>query len=114
MEFIAVYPAYLVVLGLSKDVTRPNMWEQPNWDSKLFPCKSGIEMGLRGVPDVPQFPEHGEVTRDFRPLSQKHAPLDLWKKGVHQLLLWVGSSRPSKQRAHKAELTIGKRRHHRW
>ena len=107
-------PAYLVVLGPSKDVTRPKMWEHTNWDSKLFPCKSGIEMGLRGVSVVPQFPEHGEVTRDFLPLKQKPAPLDLWKQGVHQLLLWVGSSRPSKQRAHKAELKFVKRRHHRW
>jgi hypothetical protein len=28
---------------------------------------------------------------------QKLAPLNKWKKGVHQLLLWVGYSRPSKK-----------------
>ena len=113
VKLIAVYPAYFVVLGPSNDVTRPKMWEQPEWDCKLFPRKSCIEMGLRGVSDVPLLPDHVEVTRDFLPLKQKRAPMHLWERGVHQLLLWVGYSRPSKQSAHHAQLKFAWRRYHR-
>ena len=31
---IAVYPAYLVVLGPSKEVTRPEFWRQPSWNDR--------------------------------------------------------------------------------
>ena len=98
MKYISVYPAYLVVRGPSTAVSKPHISEQPWWEGKLFPCGSGIEKGLRALSDVPQLPEKNEVRcRDFLPLKQKLAPLWLWTKGVHQLLLWVGCSRPSRK-----------------
>ena len=82
---------YLVVLGPSKEVTRPEFWRQPSWNDKLLPPGSGIERGLYDVSDVPQLPcPCPRGIRDFLPLVQKPAPLNKWKKGVHQLLLWVG------------------------
>ena len=51
-SYVAVYPAYLVALGPSA-VRRPWMSDQPNWDSKLFPCGSSIE---KGPPHVVQCP----------------------------------------------------------
>ena len=33
-SYIAVYPAYLVVLGPSKEVTRPPFWRQPSWNDR--------------------------------------------------------------------------------
>ena len=98
VKYISVYPAYLVVRGPSTEVSRPHISEQPWWDGKLLHCGSGIEKGLRALSDVPQLPEKNEVSfPDFLPLTQKVAPLRLWTKGVHQLLLWVGCSRPSRK-----------------
>ena len=69
----------------------------------LFPCGSGIEHGLGHLSDVPQLrQEKIEVDLlDSLPLKQKLAPLWLWRKEVHQLLFWVGSSRPSEKCAKK-------------
>jgi hypothetical protein len=114
-SYIAVYPAYLVVLGPSKEVTRPEFWRQPSWNDKLFPRGSGIERGLYDVSDVPQLPcPCPRGIRDFLPLVQKPAPLNKWKKGVHQLLLWVGYSRPSRKSAKDREVWRGKQRDRRW
>ena len=33
-SYIVVYPAYLVVLGPSKEVTRPEFWRQPSWNDR--------------------------------------------------------------------------------
>ena len=93
VQFISVYPAYLLVLGPSEEVSKPHMSQQPGWDGKLFPCGSPIEAGLRALSDVPQLPEACELTRDNLPLKQATAPLWKWKEGVHQLLLWVGRNR---------------------
>ena len=105
-RFIAVFPAYLVVLGPSASISRPGMWDSPVWDGKLFPCGSSTERGLRALPAVPQLPEKDEgAFGDAIPLvRQKKAPLDKWKKGVHQLLIWVGYSRPSKKSAHVSQV----------
>ena len=103
VRYIAVYPAYWVVIGPSKDVSRPKMWTQPSCDGKLFFCGSGIERGLCDLSDVPQLPENTEVARDFLPLKQKPAAMWRWKKGVHQLVLWVGYSRPSKKSVKKRQ-----------
>ena len=119
VKYLFVYPAYVVVLGPSQDVTKPQMWQHPQWDGKLFPCNSRIEMGLRAVSDVPQLPETCELTRDFLPLKQAPAPLWKWTKGVRQLLLWVGHSRPSENRPSQrrpSKLKFGRpwRRRRRW
>ena len=47
---------------------------------------------------VPQLPQHEiEVDRQHSlPLKQKPAPMYRWGPGVHQHMLWVGCSRPSK------------------
>ena len=105
-RFIAVFPAYLVVLGPSASISRPGMWDAPKWDGKLFPCGSSTEKGFRALPAVPQLPEKDEgAFGDALPLlKQKKAPLDKWKKGVHQLLIWVGYSRPSKKSAHDSQV----------
>ena len=102
---VAVYPAYLVALGTRADgTTRPELARQPLWREELFPCGSAMERGAKDLSAVPQLPEHiapGANTRAWLPLMQKPAPLNKWKKGVHQLLLWIGSSRPSKGSAEK-------------
>ena len=105
-RFIAVFPAYLVVLGLFSSISRPGMWDAPNWNGKLFPCGSRTEKGFRALPAVPQLPEKDEGTfGDAIPLvRQRKAPLDKWKKGVHQILIWVGYSRPSKKSAHVSQV----------
>ena len=114
-SFVAVYPAFLVALGTRPNhVTRPEVWRQPNWQDELFPHGSGIQRGLKDLSVVPQLPSHiapGGITRDFLPLMQKTAPPLKWRKGVHQLLLWVGSSRPSKLSETKREAW---RRRQRW
>ena len=106
-SYIVVYPAYLVVLGTRADeVTRPELWRQPGWQDELFPHGSGIQRGLKDLSVVPQLPEHiapGGITRAFLPLIQKQAPPQKWIKGVHQLLLWVGYSRPSRRCAKARE-----------
>ena len=94
-SYVAVYPAYLVALGPSA-VRRPWMSDQPNWDSKLFPCGSSIEKGLRTLSNVPQLRQNNEgASTHALPLTQQKACLDNWTKGVHQVLLWVGDSRSS-------------------
>ena len=91
---VAVYPAYLVALGTRADgTTRPELARQPLWQEELFPGGSAMERGAKDLSAVPQLPEHiapGANTRAWLPLMQKPAPLNKWKKGVHQLLLWVG------------------------
>ena len=105
-RLIAVFPAYLVVLGPFSSISRPGMWDAPNWNGKLFPCGSRTEKGFRALPAVPQLPEKDEGTfGDAIPLVwQKKAPLDKWKKGVHQILIWVGYSRPSKKSKHVSQV----------
>ena len=82
------------------------MWDAPNWNGKLFPCGSRTEKGFRDLPAVPQLPEKDEGTfGDALPLvRQRKAPLDKWKKGVHQILIWVGFSRPSKKSKHVSQV----------
>ena len=101
-----MFPAYLVVIGPSASISRPGMWDAPKWDGKLFPCGSRTEKGFRALPAVPQLPEKDEgAFGDAIPLvRQKKAPLDKWEKGVHQLLIWVGYSRPSKKSAHDSQV----------
>ena len=105
-RFIAVFPAYLVVLGPFSSISRPGMWDAPNWNGKLFPRGSRTEKGFRALPAVPQLPEKDEGTfGDAIPLvRQRKAPLDKWKKGVHQILIWVGFSRPSKKSKHVSQV----------
>ena len=105
-RLIAVFPAYLVVLGRFSSISRPGMWDAPNWNGKLFPCGSRTEKGFRALPAVPQLPEKDEGTfGDAIPLvRQRKAPLDKWKKGVHQILIWVGFSRPSKKSKHVSQV----------
>ena len=108
-RYIAVYPAYLVVRGPSKEVSVPAIWAQPWWTGELFPCGSGIERSLRHLSDVPQVPQTNEVIlQDCLPLKQKLAPLWRWKRGAHQLLLWVGYSRPSKKCAYDSRAWSGR------
>ena len=82
------------------------MSDAPNWNGKLFPCGSRTEKGFRALPAVPQLPEKDEgAFGDAIPLvRQKKAPLDKWEKGVHQLLIWVWYSRPSKKCAHDSQV----------
>ena len=105
-RLIAVFPAYLVVLGRFSSISKPGMWDAPNWNGKLFPCGSRTEKDFRALPAVPQLPEKDEGTfGDAIPLVwQKKAPLDKWKKGVHQILIWVGYSRPSKKSKHVSQV----------
>ena len=105
-RFIAVFPAYLVVLGPFSSISRPHMSDAPNWNGKLFPYGSRTEKGFRALPAVPQLPEKDEGTfGDAIPLvRQRKAPLDKWKKGVHQILIWVGFSRPSKKSKHVSQV----------
>ena len=99
VQFVSVYPAYLMVLGPSQEVSKPHMSQSPWWDGTLFPGGSPIATGLRALSDVPQLPETCELTPDHLPLKQASAPLEKWKAGVHQLLLWVGNRpRASKNR----------------
>ena len=111
-RLIAVFPAYLMVLGPFSSISRPGMWDAPKWDGKLFPCGSSTEKGFRALPAVPQLPEKDEgAFGDALPLlKQKKAPLDRWKKGVHQLLIWVGYSRPSKKSAHDSQVWHARKR----
>ena len=96
------------MLGTRADeITRPELWRQPGWQDELFPHGSGIQRGLKDLSVVPQLPEHialGGITRAFLPLMQKTAPPLKWRKGVHQLLLWAGSSRPSNSAEKKSDL----------
>ena len=102
---VAVYPAYLVALGTRADgTTRPELRRQLGWQDELFPDGSAIQRGAKDLSVVPQLPDYiapGGITRAFLPLMQKQAPPLKWRKGVHQLLLWVGSSRPSKRSEQK-------------
>ena len=112
--YIAVYPAYMVVLGHPRRITVPPIRHQPFWVNEFVPHGSSIEKGLGNLFDVPQSrlpksqvnlqdqsveedadPNQTIDARFDVPLKQKKAPLYRWKQGVHQLLLWLGSSRPS-------------------
>ena len=95
-SYVAVYPAYLVALGPSA-VRRPWMNEQPSWDSKLFPCGSSIERGLRTLSNVPQLRQknEGASAHSLPSLTQQKQCQENLTKGVHQVLLWVGDSRSS-------------------
>ena len=92
VRYIAVYPAYVVVRGPAQEVSVPFIRAQPCWSNDLIPCGSGIEHGLGHLSDVPQLrQEKIEVDlQDSLPLKQKLAPPWRWRKGVHQVLLWVG------------------------
>ena len=57
-RYIAVYPAYLVVLGPSGEVSRPEFWSQPSWSDELFPHGSGIQSGLGNLSVIPQLPPY--------------------------------------------------------
>ena len=96
---VRVYPAYFVVRGPLQNVFMPHIAQQPYWLDLLFPHGSGIKKGLGRLVDVPRLPlEKSKVDlQDSLPLRQKVAPLNLWRKGVHQLLLWLGHARPSKR-----------------
>ena len=97
-RYIVVYPAYAMVRGPCQQVSVPAMRHQPWWLGLLSPCKSGIEKNLGHLSDLPQLQqEEIEVDlEDSLPMKQKIAPTNLWRTGVHQMLLWVGHSRPSK------------------
>ena len=96
-RYIAVYPAYVVVRGPSKDVTVPNIKNQPWWPGRLFPCKGIIARGLRHLSDVPQLRQgvappvdEGHLDLQDSPVKQKEAPIEQWGTGVHQIVLWAG------------------------
>ena len=95
---IVVYPAYFVALGPSV-VQRPWMSDQPAWSDKLFPCGSSIKKGSCALNHVPQLRggKNEAAFKECQPLlmKQKAPPLDKWTKGVHQILIWIGYSRPS-------------------
>ena len=95
-RYIVVYPAYAMVRGPCQQVSVPAMRNQPWWPDQLFPCKSAIEKNLRHLPDVPQLQQEKiEVDlEDSLPVKQKIAPINRCRTGVHQMLLWVGYSRP--------------------
>ena len=102
-KYIVVYPAYFVALGPSH-VRRVTMRDQPDWSDKLFPCGSSIEKGSRALTHVPQLRGENEaVFQECLPLlTQKPPPLEKWRKGVHQILIWVGYSRPSNMSAQRS------------
>ena len=95
---VRVYPAYFVVRGPLQNVSVPHIAEHPYWPGRLFPHGSGIKNGLGRLVDVPQLRQDQSPVDlpDPLPMRQKVAPLKLWRKGVHQLLLWLGRNRPSK------------------
>ena len=98
VKLVAVYPAYVVVRGPSQDVSVPAISVQPSWPNGLFPHGSGIEKGLGRLVDVPQLRQEKSCGSEYVPhVRQKRAPLHHWRKGVHQLILWLGSSRPSEK-----------------
>jgi len=95
---VGVYPAYFVVRGLSQDVSVPHITQQPNWPDLLFPHGSGIKNGLGRLVDVPRLPQdHSQVDlQDPLPSRQNPASFDLWRKGIHQLLLCLEHARPQR------------------
>lgn len=97
-RYSVVYPAYAMVRGPCQQVSVPAMRNQPWWRGQLSLCKSAIENNLRNVPDVPQLQQE-EIDVDLEDsltVKQNIAPINLWRTGLHQMLLWVGYSRPSK------------------
>ena len=102
-KYVVVYPAYFVALGPSH-VRRVTMRDQPDWSDKLFPCGSSIEKGSRALTHVPQLrggKSEGTFPASLPLLTQKTPPLEKLAKGVHQIVLWVGYSRPSNSSAQR-------------
>ena len=54
---IAMYSAYVAMLGPCQDVVVPNIWEAPWWPAGLFPKGSAIVSRLQYLPDVPTYRE---------------------------------------------------------
>ena len=112
VRWVSFYPAYVLARGFLMDVSVPAIRDQPYWPSTLFPYKSGIERGLRHLSDMPKlrqaYRSHNMPRIDL-PLKQKLAPLQKWITGVHQLLLWMGYSRPS-QSSFEGKLELNARR----
>ena len=104
MPHVVVYPAYVVLLGPCKEVQVPPMSQGPWFDNALLPRKSAIEGRLGTLADVPlwQRPDRPQDDAyrscgrcmDFGRLKQKSIDPNWWCSGVHQILLWVGTSRP--------------------
>ena len=100
---VRVYPAYFVVRGPLQNVSVPHIAEHPYWPDLLFPHGSGIKKGLGRLVDVPQSRQDQSPVdlQDSLPMRQKPTPIQHWRKGVHQLLLWLGRNRPSKSSQRK-------------
>ena len=79
----------------------PDPWKAPWWLGDLFPWKSTIESGLLHLPDVPHRTtappwRFKQELEDMGTLKQKVPDMKWWTKGVHQIVLLLGDSRPSK------------------
>ena len=103
VKYIVAYPAYVVMLGPYKDVVVPDMRRALWWFGELFPWKSTINSGLQHLPDVPDWKDappwrskKKDDLEDIGTLKQKVPDMKRWTKGVHQIVLWLGESRPSK------------------
>ena len=101
VKYIAVYPAYIVILGPCREVVVPAVAAQPWWNRAWAPSGSIIDKRVKCVSSVPIWPQ-GAADRscgliDFAKVKQKVPNMKWWANGVHQIILWVGSSRPSKQ-----------------
>ena len=105
---IVVYPAYIVILGPCWEIKVPEIQQAPWWNSRWAPKDSTIDQRVKPLSSVPiwqcdpQLRPQGEADRScglmqFGQVKQKEAS-EWWRiNGVHQLILWVGSSRPSQQ-----------------
>ena len=96
---VRVYPAYVVVRCPLQNASVPHIAEHPYWPDLLFPHGSGIKKGLGRLVDVPRLPQ-GQSPVDLQgslPMRQEPTPIQHWRMGVHQLLLWLGHARPSKR-----------------
>ena len=108
VEYIAVYPAYIVILGPCREIIVPEIRHAPWWSRAWAPKDSIIDKRVKPLSSVPiwqcepQLRPQGEADRscglmDFGRVKQKVPSMQWWVNGVHQIILWVGSSRPSKQ-----------------
>ena len=103
MRHMVAYPAYVVVLGPCKDVVVPSLWAAPHWPGDLFPRDSIIESRLIYLGDVPRLqrlviePQWRRNLIDLGTLKQKVPDMQWWVKGVHQIILWVGTARSGKE-----------------